>query len=238
MPLAGGIMQHGYQCGMIWGVSLGAGAQAYWADPWGGPRAGPGWGGGPWSEPDWGGGPWTEPGRGGPWSESDYPYRGYGPVLDRTHQRQSQMRDHRAAMQSVARMLSGRRTFDRAEAIGLAREIEASAGENLARLFQPGDRRRSPLSRARIGEEMETFQAHAEALKVAAGELADALENRPSAEDIRAGRAWSPDWRRGGPYRSRWRHEGGALNMQVFDAYSKLRATCNGCHASFRSAWR
>lgn len=29
MPLAGGILQHGYQCGMLWGASLAAGAQAY-----------------------------------------------------------------------------------------------------------------------------------------------------------------------------------------------------------------
>jgi hypothetical protein len=29
MSLAGGIMQHGYQCGMIWGATLAAGAQAY-----------------------------------------------------------------------------------------------------------------------------------------------------------------------------------------------------------------
>lgn len=29
MPLAGGIMQHGYQCGMVWGAALAAGAQAY-----------------------------------------------------------------------------------------------------------------------------------------------------------------------------------------------------------------
>ncbi|TAL34471.1 MAG: hypothetical protein EPN93_12170 [Spirochaetes bacterium] len=29
MPLAGGIMQHGYQCGMIWGAALAAGAHAY-----------------------------------------------------------------------------------------------------------------------------------------------------------------------------------------------------------------
>lgn len=29
MPLAGGIMQHGYQCGMTWGATLAAGAQAY-----------------------------------------------------------------------------------------------------------------------------------------------------------------------------------------------------------------
>jgi hypothetical protein len=29
MPLAGGIMQHGYQCGMIWGAALAAGAQAH-----------------------------------------------------------------------------------------------------------------------------------------------------------------------------------------------------------------
>jgi hypothetical protein len=29
MPLADGIMQHGYQCGMIWGAALAAGAEAY-----------------------------------------------------------------------------------------------------------------------------------------------------------------------------------------------------------------
>jgi hypothetical protein len=29
MPLAGGLMQTGYQCGMIWGAALAAGAQAY-----------------------------------------------------------------------------------------------------------------------------------------------------------------------------------------------------------------
>ena len=29
MPLAGGILQHGYQCGMIWGAALAAGAQAH-----------------------------------------------------------------------------------------------------------------------------------------------------------------------------------------------------------------
>jgi Putative redox-active protein (C_GCAxxG_C_C) len=28
-PFAGGIMQHGFQCGMIWGATLAAGAQAY-----------------------------------------------------------------------------------------------------------------------------------------------------------------------------------------------------------------
>jgi hypothetical protein len=29
MPFAGGIMQHGYQCGMLWGAALAAGAEAY-----------------------------------------------------------------------------------------------------------------------------------------------------------------------------------------------------------------
>jgi hypothetical protein len=29
MPFTGGIMQHGFQCGMIWGATLAAGAQAY-----------------------------------------------------------------------------------------------------------------------------------------------------------------------------------------------------------------
>jgi hypothetical protein len=29
MPMAGGLMQYGYQCGMLWGAALAAGAQAY-----------------------------------------------------------------------------------------------------------------------------------------------------------------------------------------------------------------
>ncbi|MFC2047040.1 C-GCAxxG-C-C family (seleno)protein [Chloroflexota bacterium] len=29
MPLMGGVMNHGYQCGMVWGATLAAGAQAY-----------------------------------------------------------------------------------------------------------------------------------------------------------------------------------------------------------------
>jgi len=29
MPLMGGVMNHGYQCGMVWGAALAAGAQAY-----------------------------------------------------------------------------------------------------------------------------------------------------------------------------------------------------------------
>jgi hypothetical protein len=84
---------------------------------------------------------------------------------------------------------------------------------------------------------METFKANAEALKKAAGELADALEKQPGGEDIRAGRAWSPNWRMGVPY-SPWRNRGGAPTPEVFNAYTKLQATCNGCHANFRSAWR
>jgi cytochrome c556 len=207
-------------------VTVSAAAQAYWGGPWGDP----------WSEPGWGGGPGSEPG---------YSFGSFGPMdLNRTHQRQSQMRDHKAAMQSVARMLSGRRSFDRAEAISVAREIEASAGENLVRLFESADHRRSPISRARVGEGVEAFQARAAALKVAAGALADALEKQPTVEDMRAGRAWSPDWRRstrglgaGGPY-GRWRNESGALTKEVFDAFYKLQDTCHGCHANFRSPWR
>jgi cytochrome c556 len=152
------------------------------------------------------------------------------------------MHDHKAAMQSVARMLSGRRTFDRAEAVDLVREIEASAGENLTQLFKPGDSRRSPLSRAKI-DDMDTFKANAEALKEAAGELADELEKEPSAEDIRTGKAMSPGWgrsmRRGiGDHYSRGRSEGGAVTTEVFGAYTKLLGTCNGCHENSRTTWR
>jgi cytochrome c556 len=218
-------------------MTIAAGAQAYWGAPWGGPWSEPGWGGGPWTEPGWGGGPWTEPGwGGGPWAEPDYPYSGYGQALDRTHARQREMRDHRAAMRSVARMLAGQRSFDRAKAIGLAREIEASSGENLMQLFQPGDWQMSPLSRARIGDDMETFEARAEALKEAAAALADALEKQPGGEATRAGRPVTPGWGIAGPYSRRG--ELGAVTPQVFEAYTTLRATCHGCHADFRSAWR
>jgi cytochrome c556 len=244
-------------CAVVIGgsMTIGTGVQAYWGDPWAGPwaesgRGGapwsePGWDTGPWSEPGWDTGPWPEPGWGrGAWPERSYPYSGFGAARDRTHQRQSAMRDHKAAMQAVARMLSGRRAFDRAEAIRLARDIEATAGENLVRSFRPGDWRMSPLSRARIGSDMETFKAYADALQEAAGELADELEKQPTTEDIRAGRAWSPNWRRsgwgpgviGGPY-SRWRNQGGAVTRGALEAYNKLRATCQGCHANFRSAW-
>jgi cytochrome c556 len=152
------------------------------------------------------------------------------------------MHDHKVAMQSVGRMLSGKSTFNRAEAVDLVRAIEASAGESLAQLFKPGDSRRSPLSRARI-DDMDTFKANAEALKAAAGELADELEKEPSAKDIRAGQAMSPGWnssmRRGtgGAY-SRGRSEGGAVTTEVYTAFNKLLGTCNGCHESFRKSWR
>jgi cytochrome c556 len=149
------------------------------------------------------------------------------------------MRDHSTDMRSLARMLSGRRHFNRAEAIGLARQIEASAGENLTQMFKPGgDWRSDRFSRARVGNELEVFKHHATAMKWAAGELADQLEKQPSAEDIRAGLAWSPDWGRGDPYRSRGRDQRGALTREVFTAYSNLKATCSNCHANFRAERR
>lgn len=189
---------------------------------------------------------WGVP-RTAPWSESGFPGSGYGPSLNRMRERQNEMQDHKAAMHAVGRMLSGQRNFDRAEAIRLARTIEASSGENLVKMFEPGDQRGNPLSRARIGEDMEAFTAQAEALQQAAGDLANALEQQPSPEDIWAGRAWSPDW-----YRSRgnWGSRGpygmyggrgydnDAVTMEALDAYNRMRATCHGCHAGFRSPWR
>ena len=74
--------------------------------------------------------------------------------------------------------------------------------------------------------------------EAAAGELADQLEKQPSTEDIRSGRAWSPDWRRGGGYRGRWRNDDPMLNREVLNAYSNLQTTCSGCHSNFRTAWR
>ena len=200
-------------------MTLGASAQAYWGGPWAGPWGGPG--------------PWHGPG---------YLHRGHDVARERTHERQSEMHDHKAAMHAVGRMLSGKSTFNRAEAVYLVRQIEASAGENLTQLFKPGDSRRSPLSRARV-DDIDNFKANAEALKAAAGELANELEKEPSAEDIRTGQAMSPGWNRsmrrgiGGPS-GRGRSEGGAVTMEVYGAFTKLLGTCNGCHENFRTSWR
>jgi cytochrome c556 len=152
------------------------------------------------------------------------------------------MRDHEAAMQSVARMLSGRRSFDREDAVALVREIEASAGENLASLFKPGDADKSPLSRASI-DDMDTFRANADALKAAAAELADALEKEPGAEEVRTGQALSPGrdramYRGMGDRYSRGRVEGGVITPEVLAAFTNLMGTCDGCHENFRTPWR
>jgi len=159
------------------------------------------------------------------------------------------MRDHQRTMRDLDRMLSGRHPFNRAEATRMAREIEASAGENLWRLFRPGDWREGSRSTAIIWGDMDSFKSRAEALKAAAGELADELEKRPTAEDYTEGRAVMPDWRTqfgdapwergpwdGGPY-SQWGNRGGAVSKEAYDAYLKLRDTCHSCHASFRSPW-
>jgi len=234
-------------------LTIGTAAQAYGGGPWGGPWGGPGGGpwGGPWGGPMGGptggpmgpwGGPWGAPWEGPSYGPGSFPYRGYNQAIDRTHERQREMNDHRNAMRAVLRMLSGRRNFDRAEAVRLVREIEASAGESLTKLFKTGDRQRSPLSRARV-DDMKAFKAKADALKEAAGALADELEKQPSAEDVRTGQAFSPELLRSSRRRtanpfSRGRSEGEAVSTGVLDAYSRLVDTCSGCHADFRTSSR
>jgi cytochrome c556 len=199
-------------------MAIGTSANAYW----GGPRT-------------------------APWSGSGYPGGGYPQGFDRMHQRQTTMQNHKSAMHAVGRMLAGQRNFDRAEAIRLARAIQASAGEDMMNMFKPGDQRGNPLSRAMIGENMAAFGAQAEAMEQAAGDLADALETQPSPEDIWAGRAWSADWYRSrgnrgrrGPYGAYGGpdYDNDAVTMEALGAYNRLRATCHGCHAGFRSPRR
>jgi cytochrome c556 len=231
-------------------LTIGTGAQAYWGGPmggpWGGPMGGP-WGGpvgGPWGGPM--GGPWGGP-MGGPWGgpsygPGNYPSSGYEQAIGRTQERRRKMHDHKNAMRAVLRMLSGQRKFDRAEAGRLVREIEASAGDNLAKLFKTGDWQGSPSSRARV-DDMKDFRARADALKEAAGALADELEKQPSAEDVRTGQAFSPELLRSSRRRtanpfSRGRSEGEAVSTGVLDAYSRLVDTCGGCHADFRTSTR
>ena len=182
---------------------------------------------------------------GGPWGGGPYGHRS-GAM---THDRQILMTEHGNTMRKIKRMFDGRRTFDRTEATKAAREIEAGAGENLWRLYAPGSRGMGSRSAPTVWGSFDTFKSHAEALKAAARDLADALEERPTAKDWQSGQAfmpprsarrfgpWGGPWGGGGPY-DRWGQQGGGISTEAIAAFNKLKAVCHDCHANFRfSRW-
>ncbi|MBF0130756.1 MAG: cytochrome c, partial [Alphaproteobacteria bacterium] len=151
--------------------------------------------------------------------------------------RKNLMRDHGSAMRRLSLMFDGRGGFDRREATKLARTVEAGAGENLWRLYAPGSV--APGSRATpwMWEDFDSFKNNAEALKTAAGDLADALEKRPTADDYAEGRAWVPAYPHGlrGPWdNGEWGADGGGLTRDALDRFDTLADTCTACHVNYR----
>jgi cytochrome c556 len=137
--------------------------------------------------------------------------------------RQRQMSNHGDAMEELGDMIYGRYRFEREEAIELARQIEAAAGPALIRNFHPGAIATdgSHTTPAFWGNEA-TFKANADALKAAAGALADELEKGLEEEG-----AGTTDGARG------WRYEK-PVSPEVRNRFKQVANTCRACHATFR----
>lgn len=190
---------------------------------WGAPVAGPGWG-----APAWGPGyyrPWVAPP-----AHFWYPRL---PSYDRSRMkqgRQRQMDNFDDAMNDLRDMLYGGADFDRTRAIQLTRKIEATSGHALTGNFHPGAvvTTGSRTSPALWGNE-EAFKANAEALRNAAGALADELAKKPSEEQ-------------GAVYLSQRSEEFGRnkeynevpVSPQIWKKFNTLSDSCVACHSAFR----
>ncbi len=206
-----------------------------------------------WWNPYWGGY------GGGPYGYGYGPYGGHGPgASGMTFDRQNMMREHGRGMRQLARMIDGRSMFDRRKATTLAREIESGAGENLWRLYAPGSFGLGSRTMPHTWGDFDTFKGHADQLKAAAANLADALEKRPTRENIQEG-VWIPPnpanrhgygyghggygpWGYGGgPYggvERPWGQRGGGITKAALEALDDLKEACVNCHANYRgSRW-
>ena len=172
----------------------------------------------------------------------DGPYRHhYGPSYYGQHgpdsmkrDRQKLMRNHGHAMDELEAIIEGRKRFDRLEATKLAREIEAGAGENMWRLYEPASVT-APGSRTAppIWGNFDTFKANANALKQTAGSLADELEKRPTQTDYQEG-VWVPP--RSSGFGNLWGQRGGDMTNEAITEYIRLGRICTVCHLNFRTS--
>jgi cytochrome c556 len=188
-----------------------------WGNPyWGAPYAAPGWGYPAYS-------PWGAP----------PPYY-LPPRLDSYDRsmmrlgRQRQMGRHSDAMDELGDMIYGRYRFERAEALELARQIEAGAGNALMRNFHPGAIATdgSHTTPAFWGNEA-TFKANADALQAAARALADELEKGlETAQEVDESAQTSR-------YNRRWRDDE-PVPPEVRKKFNQVSNACRACHATFR----
>lgn len=165
------------------------------------------------------------------WWYGDPLYRPYGSGAV-TYERQSVMRDHGWAMQDIASMFQGRRAFDRDEAVRLARELEATLGDEMLKNFAPGTRVAGSRVTPWVWRDFGAFRGYAIGARQAAGELASALEQAPTSGDVERQGAWMASRH---PTRGRWSHLSDDLvSMQAIQAYTRLNANCHSCHMMFR----
>lgn len=147
-------------------------------------------------------------------------------------QRQEMMGDHRDALNELSAMLYGGKGFDRAEAVRLARRIQAGSGVTLLKNFHPGAIATSG-SRAlpSIWNNQKAFKANADALGAAAGALAEALAKRPLPDNA----ILLP--RRDVAFGCKDDDQACAkvpVDPSVWEKFNNLSATCEGCHTGFR----
>ena len=174
----------------------------------------------------WGGynRPWIAPN--GSYFYPRLPYFERNAMVDR---RQGKMVRRYNAMQELGSMLYGRDGFDRADAIKLARRIEATSGQYLTRDFHPGSiathRSRTMLS---LWGNQPAFSANAQAMQLAAKALAEEFEKQPTAEEgavmlpQRVGRYGQPS------------EEKVAVSPAIWEKFNALSNTCDSCHRGFR----
>ena len=168
------------------------------------------------------------------WWYGDPWYRPYGSGAV-TYERQNLMRDHGWAMQDIPSMFEGRRAFDRDEAVRLARELEATLGDDMLKNFAPGTRVAGSRATPWLWRDFGAFRGYANGAQQAAKDLVGALEQAPTSEEIQQQGAWMTSRH---PAMHRWSHLSDDLvSLQAIQAYTRLNANCHSCHAMFRG-WR
>lgn len=168
------------------------------------------------------------------WWYGDPLYRPYGSGAV-TYERQNVMREHGWAMQDMASMFEGRRAFNRDEAVRLARELEATLGDEMLKNFAPGTRVAGSRVTPWVWRDFGAFRGYAIGAQQAAADLASALEQAPTSDEVEQQGAWMTSRR---PAVGRFSHlSDDMVSMQAIQAYTRLNANCHSCHVMFRG-WR
>lgn len=144
--------------------------------------------------------------------------------------RQSQMGQRYEAMNALGAMLYGRSDFDRAEAIKIARRIEATSGHALNDNFHPGAiATYSSRTTLALWGNQDAFRANAFTLQQAARALALEFEKQPTSEEGAVMLPASTDDQYGEPSAEKV-----AVSSGVWEKFNALSNVCYSCHRGFR----